>query len=267
VEALNSLGLTVYEAKTSIALLQKHPANGKEISRRSGVPGPKIYETLNKMVQKGLVAVLNANPQLYSPLPYRESLAGKKEEFNATGRLFTANLENISIPASDIAVWQLTNHDALIDKSRDLIDGAGCFFASDFSGEMVLMNFWSEQGKLLKKNMAQAEMRGVKMVSIQFGPESLEIGKVFHHVQTDTVFDRHSGELTLVADESVGLFMAPPPRQDWNGFWATNPGVVKLMTNYIRHDIYSNKLLWRFGREVEAEYGKQLKNLLDIDMD
>jgi sugar-specific transcriptional regulator TrmB len=65
VEALNSLGLTVYEAKTYIALLQKHPANGNELSRRSGVPGPKIYETLNNMVQKGLVAVLNANPQMF----------------------------------------------------------------------------------------------------------------------------------------------------------------------------------------------------------
>lgn len=258
VEALNSLGLTVYEAKTYIALLQKHPANGNELSRRSGVPGPKIYETLNNMVQKGLVAVLNANPQMYSPLPYQEFLAGKREEFTATERLLTVNLENISIPASDIAVWQLTSHDALIDKSRELIDGAG---------EMVLLSFWRKQGKLLEKNLQAAQQRGVKIISIQFGPESMKIGKVFQHVQIDTVFDRHSGELTLVADESVGLFMAQPPRQDWNGFWTTNPGVVKLMTNYIRHDIYSNKLLQRFDAEVEAEYGKQLKNLLDIEMD
>jgi sugar-specific transcriptional regulator TrmB len=170
----------------------------------------------------------------------------------------TVNLENISIPASDIAVWQLTSHDALIDKSRELIDGAG---------EMVLLSFWRKQGKLLEKNLQAAQQRGVKIISIQFGPESMKIGKVFQHVQIDTVFDRHSGELTLVADESMGLFMAQPPRQDWNGFWTTNPGVVKLMTNYIRHDIYSNKLLQRFDAEVEAEYGKQLKNLLDIEMD
>ena len=74
VEALNNMGLTVYEGKAYLALLQKHPSHGNEISRHSGVPGPKIYETLNRMMQKGLVAALNTDPLLYSPLPYHEFL-------------------------------------------------------------------------------------------------------------------------------------------------------------------------------------------------
>ncbi len=258
VEALNSMGLTVYEAKAYIALLQKHPSHGHEISRHSGVPGPKIYETLNRMMQKGLVAVLNTDPQMYSPLPYHEFLARKKNEFKITEQILTANIEKLSIPPTDITVWQLTDHGILIGRSRELIDGAR---------KTVLMSLWQQQGTLLEKSLAAAGQRGVKIISIQFGPESVEIGKVFHHIQTDTVYKRHSGELTIVVDESIGLFMAQPPGQEWNGFWTTNPGVVKLMTNYIRHDIYSNKLIYRFEDAIKSEYGDQLQGLLNLEMD
>ena len=258
VDALNSMGLTVYEAKAYLTLLQKHPSHGHEISRRSGVPGPKIYETLGRMVQKGLVAVLNTDPQMYSPLPYREFLTRKSNEFQVTEGLLAANLEKISMPAVDITLWQLTNHDVLIAKARDLIDGAK---------KAVLTSMWPPQGRLLEKSLAAARQRGVAIVSIQFEQEVIEVGKVFRHVRVDTVYDRHSGELTMVVDESVGLFMSRPPDREWNGFWTTNPGVVKLMTNYIRHDIYSNKMICRFEQQMKAEYGKHLEKLLDIEAD
>ena len=259
VDALNNMGLTVYEAKTYLTLLQKHPSHGHEISRRSGVPGPKIYETLSRMVQKGLVAVLNTDPQMYSPLPYQEFLTRKSNEFQVTEQLLAANLEKISLPAAvDITLWQLTNHDVLIAKARDLIAGAK---------NTVLTSLWPAQGRLLEKSLAAARERGVAIFSIQFEEEVIEVGKVFHHVQVDTVYERHSGELTIVVDESVGLFMSRPPDREWNGFWTTNPGVVKLMTNYIRHDIYSNKMICRFERQMKAEYGKQLEKLLDIEAD
>ena len=258
VDALNNMGLTVYEAKTYLTLLQKHPSHGHEISRRSGVPGPKIYETLSRMVQKGLVAVLNTDPQMYSPLPYQEFLTRKSNEFQVTEQLLAANLEKISMPAVDITLWQLTNHDVLIAKARDLIDGAK---------NTVLTSLWPAQGRLLEKSLAAARERGVAIFSIQFEEEVIEVGKVFHHVQVDTVYERHSGELTMVVDESVGLFMSRPPDREWNGFWTTNPGVVKLMTNYIRHDIYSNKLIYRFEKAVKEEFGEQLQELLNLEVD
>ena len=71
VKALNDFGLTGYEAKTYLALLEIHPAHGNDISRRSGVPGPKIYETLDRLKQKGLVAALETTPVTYEPLPYK----------------------------------------------------------------------------------------------------------------------------------------------------------------------------------------------------
>ena len=258
VDALNNMGLTVYEAKAYLTLLQKHPSHGHEISRRSGVPGPKIYETLSRMVQKGLVAVLNTDPQMYSPLPYQEFLTRKSNEFQVTEQLLAANLEKISMPAVDITLWQLTDHDVLITKARDLIDDAK---------NTVLTSLWPPQGRLLEASLAAARDRGVAIFSIQFEQEIIEVGKVFHHVRVDTVYERHSGELTMVVDESVGLFMSRPPDREWNGFWTTNPGVVKLMTNYIRHDIYSNKLIYRFEKAVKEEFGEQLQELLNLEVD
>lgn len=258
VEALNRLGLTVYEAKAYIALLKKNPLNGNEISRFSGVPGPKIYETLTRMMQKGLVAPLNTDPQLYTPLSWHEFIKFKKKEFKNAEKTLSVQLKKIALPPVDIALWQLTGYDALIGKARELIEEAG---------KDILASMWRQEGHLLEKHLRQALRKGVKIISIQFGPEIIEIGQVFRHLQSETVNARHGGELTLVVDGSVGLFMGQPPDRQWNGFWTTNPAVVRLMTNYIRHDIYSNKLLREFGQAAKDRFGEDLHQLLNIELD
>lgn len=258
IDALHSLGLTLYEAKAYVALLSKHPVHAQEISRRSGVPGPKVYETLKKMAEKGIVAVLEGTPLLYEPLPPEEFLRRKRREFTEKERRLRGDLARLSEPPVDIVLWQMTNYDALIGKALHLLEAAR---------ENILASLWSQQGHRLLDALLEAQGRGVRVISIQFGPEIMEVGKVFRHIQTEMVQERHSGEMTIVVDQSVGLFMSRPPEGEWNGFWTANPGVVKLMTNYIRHDIYSNKLIRRFDQDVRNAYGEQFQALLDLETD
>jgi sugar-specific transcriptional regulator TrmB len=258
VEALNRLGLTVYEAKAYIALLRKSPLNGNEISRSSGVPGPKIYETLTRMTQKGLVVPLNTDPQLYTPLAWREFVKLRKKEFKNAEKTLSVSLEKIAETPADIALWQLTGYDALIGKAQEMIEEA----AKD-----VLASLWHQEAVLLESRLRQALRKGVMIVTIQFGPEIVEIGRVYRHLQSETVSLRHGGELTLVVDGHMGLFMGQAPDRQWNGFWTTNFAVVRLMTNYIRHDIYSNKLLREFEQAAKENFGEDLQRLLNIELD
>lgn len=258
-EALKSLGLPAYEAKAYIALLEKHPLNGNEISRLSGVPGPKIYETLNRMVQKGLVSVVSTDPQqLYIPIPYKDFLRSKRAEFEAAEKTLEANLGIVSKGPVDIGVWQLTGYDLLIRKTQELLDAAR---------EDVLVSMWYQQGRELEEKLAAAYERGVKVTSIQFGPEFIEIGQVFRHCAVELAWERHANELMLVIDGSVGLFVGRPQNSDWYGFWTTNSAVVRLVSNYIRHDIYANRLIDKFEDAVKSEYGDGLEGLLRLDSD
>ena len=40
------LGFTDYEARAYLALLQRHPQNGYELAKASGIPRPNIYSVL-----------------------------------------------------------------------------------------------------------------------------------------------------------------------------------------------------------------------------
>ncbi|HOK06131.1 MAG TPA: helix-turn-helix domain-containing protein [Syntrophales bacterium] len=258
IETLRGMGLTLYEARAYLALLQKSPSHGNDISRRSGVPGPKIYETLNRMTVKGLVSTLNTDPQLYTPLPYLEFLKLKKREFESAAAILEVNLRKVALSPPDTALWQLTDYEALLAKARDLLDDAA---------ETVLISMWPEEGWALEDHLAAADRRGVSVISLQYGPQMITVGKVFPHLQSKTIHERHSGELTMVVDQRTGLFMGRPKGGEWNGLWTNNPGVVRLMTNYIRHDIYSNKLIHRFEGIVKAEFGEELEGLINLETD
>jgi sugar-specific transcriptional regulator TrmB len=65
VELLQKVGLTEYEAKTYLALLNTHIATALWVSEKSGVPRTKIYMVLEALRDKGWVKVYSGVPLLF----------------------------------------------------------------------------------------------------------------------------------------------------------------------------------------------------------
>ncbi|MEM4497985.1 MAG: helix-turn-helix domain-containing protein [Nitrososphaerota archaeon] len=75
VHALKKLGLSEYEARAYIALVELGEADASEISRRSGVPRTRIYDVLGKLEEAGIVQrVLTSRPAIYSAVPPERAL-------------------------------------------------------------------------------------------------------------------------------------------------------------------------------------------------
>src|SRR5919197_4341663 len=55
VHNLRALGLSLYEARLYLALLQHGAQNGNELSKSSGVPSSKVYSTAEKLIGLGTV--------------------------------------------------------------------------------------------------------------------------------------------------------------------------------------------------------------------
>jgi len=66
---LQALGFSQYEARAYCGLLQKSPANGHEVAKTAGIPTSKVYETLERLAQKGAVLVQRSEPTLWAPVP------------------------------------------------------------------------------------------------------------------------------------------------------------------------------------------------------
>ncbi|MDW0314988.1 MAG: helix-turn-helix domain-containing protein [Nitrososphaeraceae archaeon] len=66
-KAMESLGLTSYEIKVYLSLLETGSLTASDISKKSGVPYSKIYEVLNSLEDKGWSESNSSRPQKFFP--------------------------------------------------------------------------------------------------------------------------------------------------------------------------------------------------------
>ncbi|HLF16810.1 MAG TPA: helix-turn-helix domain-containing protein [Candidatus Thermoplasmatota archaeon] len=67
-EALEALGLSAYEAKALEHLLRHGDRTGPDLSRESGIPFGRVYDTLHLLAEKGLVTEKGGRPRVFSPV-------------------------------------------------------------------------------------------------------------------------------------------------------------------------------------------------------
>lgn len=254
-KVVHDFGFTKYEAKAYLTLLTNGPANAYEISKNSGIPGPKVYETMDRLTQKGLVNPVGSNPKIYHPLPIEEFIKMKESEFLERKKTLLSYKEYLQEDQSESLVWLLRTYTSCIAKANELIEAAE---------REILISFWPEQGLDLEKSLRQAERKGVSIISMQFSEPILNLGKIYRHIQVPALYTRHGSELTMACDDEVSLFMRQIPGKDWEAYWTRNKGVTRMVVSYIRHDIYINRALKDFGDAMFAKYGKKLEGLVEI---
>lgn len=66
-KAMENLGLTGYEIRAYLSLLNSGSMTASDISKRSGVPYSKIYEVLNSLESKGWLESDSSRPQKFFP--------------------------------------------------------------------------------------------------------------------------------------------------------------------------------------------------------
>ncbi len=76
----NVLHLTEYEARTYLTLIMHGSVTVGELSKLSGVPRAKCYETLRNLVRKGMVVMISSKPVKYAPLPAEEGIANRMDQ-------------------------------------------------------------------------------------------------------------------------------------------------------------------------------------------
>ncbi len=67
-EILRRLGFTQYEAKVYISLLMRGTATASELSDLSNIPYTRVYDVLNQLEEKGLVAIIPGRPLKFEAL-------------------------------------------------------------------------------------------------------------------------------------------------------------------------------------------------------
>ena len=100
-DALRLLGLTEYQSKAYLGLLligsseSKSSATAPMIAKQVGIPQPKIYNTLERLEERGLVQSNHERPKKYYALPPSSSLSRLLQSITQKVTKATAQLDEL----------------------------------------------------------------------------------------------------------------------------------------------------------------------------
>jgi len=86
VRKLMEHGLTEYQARVYLALLDIGAATASQISPSSKVPRTRIYATMQQLHSKGLVDILPETPLRYQPVPFDAYLRALSEDLRSRAK-------------------------------------------------------------------------------------------------------------------------------------------------------------------------------------
>jgi HTH-type transcriptional regulator, sugar sensing transcriptional regulator len=263
-ERLTQLGFSQYEARTYIGLLMSDGATGYSVANETGVPQPKVYETLRRLVDRGAAMLTGEKPARYAAVAPAVLLSALEKEF--TEKVTAARRSLETLPARDVAerrlpIAQLDSLPAATERAATAIAGAR---------SRVYLSGRAEELKSLAGAVDEASERGVQFVIVHFGPLPFQAprGKVMRHASTEgTLYaSRKAHHLAVVVDSRWAMWALARDGREWEVLHGEVPLVASLVKSYIRHDLFVQRMYADLPDELELLYGPgllQLTNLSD----
>jgi sugar-specific transcriptional regulator TrmB len=244
INALEQVGFSTYEARVYLGLLQQNPVTGYQLSKLSGVPRSRIYETLERLVAKRYAVALQTEPVEYSPLPAHELAAYLQEQFDATLSKLEAELKKVSTAQAMESMWNLRGREDILRRVRRMIAQAE---------ESIYLVGWGATIQELQQELEAADRRGIRIVLITCGESTFELGKHYHHAFETELVQQCDTSLNVVVDGMEALVGQTEPAETCQAAWSHSPALVLVTEEYIRHEVYLHKIIERFGPTMAAK--------------
>lgn len=245
VASLKGVGLSGYEAKTYVALIGAGgPLNGYEVAKRSGVPRSTVYETLGKLVARGVAFELRTESDAtqYVALSPDAFLTRISRDVKRSLETASATLPLVVQPPSSPTSYHLEGHESVLKRAEDLIAAAE---------DELYLSAWQDEADELEAPLAEAEARGVDVTVIRFGAGDTRVGHAFEHLFANwkIVLDRVGCRLLVLAQDRESVLIGGAVDDAMWALYSEDPAVVLVAVEYMRHDIAFQVLAKELGIE------------------
>jgi len=237
------IGFSEYEAKAYLALLQKSPVTGYELSKISSVPRSMIYEVVGKLVTRGAAMTLRTgSTNKYAPTPAEEFLDQFFREQEALVSSLREELTSIASTPDLDYVWNIEGHENIMAKAIEMIDQA----KTQIYLALVPATF-----PALQTALTAAVERKVRVVVYTTDELELPGGQVVvAHVAKETLKQARGLGLILVIDSEevlVGEWLTATQAQ---ASWTSTPLLVFIAEHHLRTDLYLPQILAQLGDQA-----------------
>jgi sugar-specific transcriptional regulator TrmB len=227
---LRDFAFSKYESSCYLALLAKHPANGSQLSKLSGIARSRIYDVLRSLANKKIVFEIEKG--LYVPLPFEELKKRLRSQFESNLQLLDDQLNAMIEQSNFEYLLTLNGVEDVLSKATDIIDSAR---------QELYIRLFPETWEQLKGNIEQAIQRGVGVRFISMGSMDLHYDIQIFHPDVDHIKDKLGGEsIDIIADKIealAGIFEADNVHHS-PFIWTRNHWFVIANRDSLRHDFY-----------------------------
>ncbi|MCP4358061.1 MAG: TrmB family transcriptional regulator [Chloroflexi bacterium] len=237
ITALENLGFSTYEARAYLGLLQENPINGYRLSKLTGIPRSRVYETLERLTNKGYAVSYQADPVEYAPLGVDELQTQLKEQLSDNLSTLEAEIERMATMDRSESLWNLRGHDAILNRARGMIAKAE---------KSIYLVAWADTLQALKGELETAVNHNIRTVIISCGDTETMSGIHYCHAFEEDIVQPDSGSINLVVDCKEALAGETTPSESCQAVWSRNSGLVFITEEYIRHEVYLHKIIAQF---------------------
>ncbi|MDH4379111.1 MAG: helix-turn-helix domain-containing protein [Vampirovibrionales bacterium] len=250
---LKELGFNSYESKVYLALLKNYPATGYEVSKESGVPQARAYDTLKTLENRGVVIANAGKPITYLPISPKDLLSQWERSFNHSLDFLKESLPTLSQETVE-PILNIRGEAACNLHIESMINRAK---------RVIFLEIWEKDAKHFAPALEAAHKRGVQLNVVGYDGADFDFCKVYHH-DKDEKIDRLFGArwLILAVDDEEGLIGNVPTGELVPKLVTTrNSGIVFVVKELVTHNIFLRDVENTLGKEIYEAYGNNLLSL------
>jgi sugar-specific transcriptional regulator TrmB len=254
-KALEALGLTEYESKAYVTLVEKGASNAGDLSEKTEIPHSKIYEVLMRLEKKKLVEVQKSRPLFFKAIRPSIAIQGMKVELKSTleqellgkkrnlDNKFNSRIQEITkaqtileeldnfyekkqeVEPSEEFVWTVRGKSNLLNQAKEIILSA--------QKEVRLM-IPNDDFTELESAIKTACSKGVKVRSVV---HELTASVQKFKKTTDVFYDKAPSPTNcgiIIADEKQGMFIS---ESFILGFKTASKSLLMVLAQFYEHEI------------------------------
>lgn len=242
-KTLKELGLTDYETRAYIALLERGVLTASEVSENSGVPYSKVYETLTSLERKGWIETEKGRPGRYYPKAPSEALAIAKLQQDERMKTWEKTITNELQPFYEKReirekpdIWILRGELSTMTKLREMLE--------DTKSELmvaapILPKSLTDMIMPFLQQLKSRDIRVFFMVSKKASTWNLQ---EIETVTSVRVREQMFGGGIIVDGREAMLFLGE--EKPTLVIWSNHLGLVQFAKDYFQH-------LWDSSKQTE----------------
>lgn len=254
IDNMKKLGLSEYEVKAYLNLLEHYPVNGYTLSKNSGIPRSRIYEVLDNLKNKQLVfEQIEGKNTLYHPLEPKLLMNKLKNNFEDI-------LNNVDKYTKKIYSEEKSNSKVLVIKGRNEIINFLKLLILEAKNR-VSVSIWEEELNDISKCIDDVLHRGVALKGIFFGRKNCYKELVSHRRTERYLSEKNERYIIIIVDSSHVVSGIVSRGEESQVTWTQDPGFIEMSEDYIAHDLMVNLYSQKLCASKREEYESFLDNV------